>query len=72
MVAAACVLGFIVTIAVRMAGPTVHPDEWGSLINGQVLIGHSEAPIPTGSFYPAGYGLVTGLGALITGSMSGS
>lgn len=72
MVVAVCVLGFIVTIAVRMAGPTVHPDEWGSLINGQVLIGHSEAPIPTGSFYPAGYGLVTGLGALLTGSMSGS
>lgn len=66
------VLAFMVSVAMRMAGPTVHPDEWGSLINGQVLIGHSEATIPTGSFYPAGYGLVTGLGALITGSMSGS
>lgn len=63
---------FIVSVALRMVGPTVHPDEWGSLINGQVLIGHNEAPIPTGSFYPAGYGIVTGLGALITGSMAGS
>jgi hypothetical protein len=69
----ACMAGlFILSIALRMSGPTVHPDEWGSLINGQVLIGHSEAPIPTGSFYPAGYGLVTGLGALLTGSISGS
>jgi hypothetical protein len=71
--ALACIVGaFIVSIALRMSGPTVHPDEWGSLINGQVLIGHTEAPIPTGSFYPAGYGLVTGLGAFLTGSMAGA
>jgi hypothetical protein len=71
--ALACIVGaFIVSIALRMSGPTVHPDEWGSLINGQVLIGHSEAPIPTGSFYPAGYGLVTGLGAVLTGSIAGA
>ena len=62
----------MVSVAMRQAGPTVHPDEWGFLSNGQVLIGHTEAPIPTGSFYPAGYGLVTGLGALITGSLPGS
>ncbi len=60
------------SVALRQAGPTVHPDEWGFLSNGQVLIGHTEAPIPTGSFYPAGYGLVTGLGALITGSIHGA
>ena len=70
---AAVVCGiFMVSVALRQAGPTVHPDEWGFLSNGQVLIGHTEAPIPTGSFYPAGYGLVTGLGALITGSLPGS
>ena len=70
---AAVVCGiFMVSVAMRQAGPTVHPDEWGFLSNGQVLIGHTEAPIPTGSFYPAGYGLVTGLGALITGSLPGS
>ncbi|MFY8239136.1 MAG: hypothetical protein ACOVK5_07840, partial [Ilumatobacteraceae bacterium] len=63
---------FMLSIALRMAGPTVHPDEFGFLSNGQALIGHVEAPIPTGSFYPAGYGLVTGLGALISGSISGA
>jgi hypothetical protein len=63
---------FMASVALRQAGPTVHPDEWGFLSNGQVLIGHTEAPIPTGSFYPAGYGLVTGLGALITGSIHGA
>ena len=63
---------FMLTVAIRQYGPTVHPDEWGFLTNGQVLIGHDEAAIPTGSFYPAGYGIVTGLGALLTGSMSGS
>jgi len=62
----------MVSVAWRVFGPTVHPDEWGFLSNGQALIGHSEAPIPTGSFYPAGYGLVTGLGALLTGSMAGA
>lgn len=60
------------SVALRQAGPTVHPDEWGFLSNGQVLIGHTEAPVPTGSFYPAGYGLITGLGALLTGSLPGA
>jgi hypothetical protein len=63
---------FMLSVAIRQYGPTVHPDEWGFLTNGQVLIGHDEAAIPTGSFYPAGYGLVTGLGALLTGSLSGA
>ncbi len=69
--AGACGL-FMLTVALRLAGPTVHPDEWGFLSNGQVLIGHAEAPIPTGSFYPAGYGFITGLGALLTGSLTGA
>jgi len=70
---AAVVCGiFMASVAMRQAGPTVHPDEWGFLSNGQVLIGHTEAPVPTGSFYPAGYGLVTGLGALVTGSLPGA
>ncbi|CAB4594058.1 unannotated protein [freshwater metagenome] len=63
---------FMIGIAWKVFGPTVHPDEWGFLSNGQVMVGHTEAPIPTGSFYPAGYGVVTGLGALLTGSMSGA
>jgi hypothetical protein len=69
---AAIVALFMTSIALRMTGPTIHPDEFGFLINGQVLLGRVEAPIPTGSFYPAGYGLVTGLGHLMTGSMSGA
>lgn len=63
---------FMLTVALRQYGPTIHPDEFGFLTNGQVLIGHSEAEIPTGSFYPAGYGIVTGLGAILTGSISGA
>lgn len=63
---------FMCTVAARLYGPTVHPDEWGFLINGQSLIGHVEATVPTGSFYPAGYGLVTGLGGLVTGSFWGA
>jgi hypothetical protein len=63
---------FMLTVAIRQYGPTVHPDEFGFLTNGQALIGHDEAAIPTGSFYPAGYGIVTGLGALVSGSISGA
>ena len=63
---------FMASVVLRLYGPTVHPDEFGFLINGQVLVGRDEAPIPTGSFYPAAYGLVTGLGHLVTGSMSGA
>lgn len=63
---------FMVSIAIRMTGPTIHPDEFGFLINGQVLLGRDESPVPTGSFYPAGFGLVTGLGHLVTGSMFGA
>ncbi len=63
---------FMLTVAIRQYGPTVHPDEFGFLTNGQALIGHDEAAIPTGSFYPAGYGIVTGLGALLSGSISGA
>ena len=63
---------FMLSVALRMYGPTVHPDEFGFLANGQVLIGNDEAPIPTGSFYPAGYGIVTGIGALVSGSLSGA
>ena len=63
---------FMLTVALRQYGPTVHPDEFGFLTNGQVLIGRDEVAIPTGSFYPAGYGIVTGIGALLTGSISGA
>ena len=58
-------------VALHQYGPTVHPDEWGFLLNGQVIVGHAETQVPTGSFYPAGFGVVTGALALLTGSMSG-
>ena len=73
--AAMCALvavGYMGTVAARMVSPTIHPDEWGFLTNGQALIGHVEAPIPTGSFYPAGFGIITGLAGLVTGSLSGA
>ena len=47
-------------VALHQSGPTVHPDEWGFLLNGQVIAGHPEVQVPTGSFYPAGFGVVTG------------
>ena len=67
VIAGACSLW----VALRQYGPTVHPDEWGFLLNGQVIIGHAEAQIPTNSFYPAGFGVVTGVMAWLTGSISG-
>ena len=72
LVAAVSAVVFMASVAARMAAPTIHPDEWGFLSNGQALIGNVEAPIPTGSFYPAGFGIVTGLAALVSGSISGA
>ncbi|MFM7263924.1 MAG: hypothetical protein ACKO1X_09300, partial [Acidimicrobiales bacterium] len=70
---AALVAGVVgASVALRQSAPTIHPDEWGFLLNGRVLFGHDEAVIPTGSFYPAGFGLVTGLLGEITGSLSGA
>ena len=69
---AALVAGLVsLSVALRQYGPTVHPDEWGFLLNGRVIMGHAEAQIPTGSFYPAGFGLVTGPLTEITGSLAG-
>jgi len=62
----------MVGVMARIHGPTMHPDEFGFLANGQVIIGHEEAKIFTPSFYPAGYGIITGMGALLTGSIGGS
>lgn len=71
--AAAAISGLVMfVVALRVKGPTIHPDEFGFLTNGQVLLGRNEAPLPTGSFYPAGYGLVTAAGSVVTGSMMGA
>ncbi|MGA1361867.1 MAG: hypothetical protein ACO36A_02980 [Ilumatobacteraceae bacterium] len=70
---AAAVAGVVsASVAFRQMAPTIHPDEWGFLLNGRVLFGHDEAVIPTGSFYPAGFGLVTGLLGEVTGTLSGA
>ncbi len=71
VVAAVAVGVFMLTIAWRMKGPTVHPDEFGFLLNGQIFLGHHEAVVPTGSFYPVGYGVVTAIGSAVLGGISG-
>ena len=55
--------------AVRITGPSIRPDEWGYLLNGQVLIGHDEVRLPFSEMYPAGYGFITGAWAWISGSL---
>jgi len=51
--------------------PTIGPDEFGYLVNGQHLVNHSEIPLMESmrSFYMVGYGFVTALAALIGRSM---
>ena len=71
VVAAVVVAVFMITVAWRMRGPTVHPDEFGFLLNGQIFLGHHEAVVPTGSFYPVGYGVVTAIGSALFGGLSG-
>jgi hypothetical protein len=55
--------------AARIHGPSIRPDEWGYLLNGQVLLGHAEVRLPFSSMYPAGFGLITGAWAWIGGSL---
>lgn len=61
---------FVAACMVR--GPSVSPDEWGYLLNGQVLLGRSETFIPFAKFYGPVYGLVSGAGGLLTGSLHGA
>ena len=72
VVAAVVVAVFMITVAWRMKGPTVHPDEFGFMLNGQIFLGHHEAVVPTGSFYPVGYGVVTAIGSALFGGISGA
>ena len=62
---------FVVALvtAARISGPSIRPDEWGYLLNGQVLIGHEEVRLPFSEMYPAGFGFVTGAWAWISGSL---
>lgn len=46
-------------------GPSTRPDELSYLLNGRVLTGHNETPLPgVRAFYQAGYSMVTAVGAL--------
>ena len=65
---AASLIIALVTTA-RIHGPSIRPDEWGYLLNGQVLIGHEEVRLPFSSMYPAGFGLITGAWAWVGGSL---
>ena len=58
-----------VVSALRITGPSIRPDEWGYLLNGQVLIGHEEVRLPFSEMYPAGFGFITGAWAWISGSL---
>ncbi len=53
----------------RITGPSIRPDEWGYLLNGQVLLGREEVRLPFSEMYPAGFGVVTGAWAWISGSL---
>lgn len=61
-----------VVAAWRVAGPTIRPDEWGYLLNGQVLLGRHEPLLPFARYYGPIYGLVTAAGAVLTGSLQGA
>lgn len=51
-------------------GPSTRPDELSYLLNGRVLTGHDETPLPdVRAFYQAGYSMVTAIGALFGSSI---
>ena len=74
-------LGFVVALSTMTAivlavsiffihGPSTRPDELSYLLNGRVLTGHNETPLPgVRGFYQAGYSMVTAVGALFGASI---
>lgn len=51
-------------------GPSTRPDELSYLLNGRVLTGHEETPLPdVRAFYQVGYSIVTAVGALFGASI---
>lgn len=51
-------------------GPSTRPDELSYLLNGRVLTGHDETPLPdVRAFYQAGYSMVTAVGSLFGASI---
>ena len=61
-----------IVAAWRVAAPSIRPDEWGYLLNGQVMLGRHEPLLPFARYYGPVYGLVTAGGALATGSVHGA
>jgi hypothetical protein len=74
-------LGFVIALSTITAivlavsiffihGPSTRPDELSYLLNGRVLTGHNETPLPgVRAFYQAGYSMVTAVGALFGASI---
>mgnify|MGYP000161762291 CR=1 FL=1 len=71
VVALSTITSIVLAVSVFLIhGPTTRPDELGYLLNGRVLAGHEETPLPgVRSFYQAGYSLVTAVGALFGASI---
>lgn len=66
------IVALLVVSAFLVHAPSVRPDELGFLLNGQVLIGHTEVPLAQDfkSFYPVGFGFFTAVAALVGGSIA--
>ena len=65
-------LGIVYLVALFIkTHPTIGPDEFGFLMNGQRLIGNAEVPLTESmrSFYMVGYSYVTAAAALLGGNM---
>ena len=71
VVALSTITSIVLAVSVFLIhGPTTRPDELGYLLNGRVLAGHEETPLPgVRGFYQAGYSLVTAVGALFGASI---
>ena len=66
LLASACSALLIVCLFIKRH-PSISPDEYGFIFNGQRLIGHRQLPLDEASrsFYMAGYGFITGVAAFI-------
>jgi hypothetical protein len=71
VVALSTITSIVLAISIFFVhGPSTHPDELSYLLNGRVLTGHEETPLPdVRAFYQAGYSMVTAVGALFGGSI---
>jgi hypothetical protein len=71
VVALSTITSIVLAVSVFLIhGPTTRPDELGYLLNGRVLAGQEETPLPgVRSFYQAGYSMVTAVGALFGASI---